>query len=139
PCDEREWVEDPDAFERGVTERQWEAQVFRLARRIPALPIPHERKGVVDLYDVSDDWVPIYDRSSLPGFYMAVGTSGNQFKNAPLVGRLMAELIVRCEDGHAHDEEPVAIRGEHVDVELSAGFYSRRRAVLAGTSGSVLG
>ena len=28
--------------------------------------------------DVSDDWIPIYDQSSLPGYYMAIGTSGNQ-------------------------------------------------------------
>jgi sarcosine oxidase, subunit beta len=31
------------------------------------------------------------------GFYMAIGTSGNQFKNAAAVGRLMAELIEACE------------------------------------------
>ena len=32
--------------------RSGTAQVYRLARRIPTLPIPNERKGVVDLYDV---------------------------------------------------------------------------------------
>jgi hypothetical protein len=26
---------------------------------------------------------PDHDRSALAGFYMAIGTSGNQFKNAP--------------------------------------------------------
>ena len=30
---------------------------------------------------------------SCAGFYMAIGTSGNQFKNAGVVGRLMRELI----------------------------------------------
>ena len=71
---------------------------------------PNERKGIVDLYDVSDDWFPIYDRSVLDGFYMAIGTSGNQFKNAPVVGHLMAELIDRLEHGHDHDAEPVKVR-----------------------------
>ena len=37
---------------------------------------------------------------------MAVGTSGNQFKNAPVAGELMAELIGRCQEGHDHDAEP---------------------------------
>ena len=77
---------------------------------MPSLRIPNERKGIVDLYDVSDDWIPIYDRSDLDGFYMAIGTSGNQFKNAPVVGHLMAELIDRVEHGHDHDDEPVKVR-----------------------------
>jgi len=55
-CDPRVWVEDPDDHNRSITESQWEAQVYRLAPRIPALPIPIERKGIVELYDVSDDW-----------------------------------------------------------------------------------
>ena len=42
-------------------------------------------------------WLPIYDKSDLKGFYMAVGTSGHEYKNAPPVGFLMAELIERCE------------------------------------------
>ena len=50
-------------------------------------------QAVVDLYDVSDDWVPIYDRTDLDGFYVAIGTSGNQYKNGPVAGHVMAELI----------------------------------------------
>lgn len=138
-CDPKTWVSDPDSYERGVTEAQWEAQVYRLARRIPSLPIPNERKGVVDLYDVSDDWIPIYDRSALPGFYMAIGTSGNQFKNAPVVGRLMAELIDRVEHGHDHDHEPVKVTCAYTGLELDAGFYSRLREVNPDSSFSVNG
>ena len=40
-CDPKVWVDDPDHYDRAVSEAQWEAQVFRLARRIPTLPIPH--------------------------------------------------------------------------------------------------
>ena len=97
-CDPQVWVEDPDVFDREITREQWEAQVYRLARRIPDLPIPNERKGVVELYDVSDDWIPIYDHSDLNGFYMAIGTSGNQFKNAGGAGHMMAELIDRLSE-----------------------------------------
>ena len=39
--------------------------------------MPSEKRGVVDLYDVSDDWIPIYDRTDLDGFYVAIGSSGN--------------------------------------------------------------
>ena len=64
--------------------------MWRAALRIPTLCIPNTAQGIVDLYDVTPDWNPIYDKSSLPGYYMAIGTSGNQFKNAPVVGDLMA-------------------------------------------------
>jgi sarcosine oxidase subunit beta len=138
-CDPRHWVDEPDKYDRGVTEAQWEAQVYRLARRIPTLQIPNDRKGIVDLYDVSDDWIPIYDRSDLDGFYMAIGTSGNQFKNAPVVGHVMAELIDKVEHGHDHDNEPLKVRSRYTDVDLDMGFYSRLREVNPDSSFSVNG
>jgi sarcosine oxidase, subunit beta len=139
PCDEREWVQDPNQFNRSVTQAQWEAQVYRLARRIPTLPIPNDRKGIVDLYDVSDDWIPIYDQSSLPGFYMAIGSSGNQFKTAPVAGRLMAELIHQVENGHDHDADPVHMTCHYTGHILNAGFYSRKREANEQSSYSVMG
>jgi sarcosine oxidase subunit beta len=138
-CDERIWIDDPDRFDRNVTEEQWEAQVFRLARRVPELRIPTARRGIVDLYDVSDDWLPVYDRSCVDGFYMAIGSSGNQFKNAPVAGRLMAELIDQVEGGRDHDREPVKVSGRYTGIDLDAGFYSRLRSVNADSSFSVLG
>lgn len=138
-CDPKEWVDDPDHYDRGVTQAQWEAQVYRLARRVSGLKIPNERRGVVDLYDVSDDWVPIYDKSDVGGFYMAIGTSGNQFKNAAPVGRLMAELIDRCENGHDHDADPVKVLSRYTGEPVDAGFYSRRRTINPNSSFSVNG
>ncbi|MEM9257314.1 MAG: FAD-binding oxidoreductase [Pseudomonadota bacterium] len=138
-CDPREWVEDPNHFNRNITGEQWQAQLYRMAQRMPDLPIPDRSQGVVDLYDVSDDWIPVYDRSALDGFYMAVGTSGNQFKNAPTVGLLMAELITACEAGQDHDAEPVTVTAPLTGVELNIGFYSRKRKLVEGSSFSVLG
>ncbi|MFN8205194.1 MAG: FAD-dependent oxidoreductase [Solirubrobacteraceae bacterium] len=138
-CDPLVWVDDPDDFDRQITEAQWDAQVYRLARRIPTLRIPTQRRGIVDLYDVSDDWIPIYDRSDLDGFYMAVGTSGNQFKNAPAAGHLMAELIDRVEHGHDHDADPVKVTCRHTGRVLDAGFYSRLREINPDSSFSVNG
>jgi sarcosine oxidase, subunit beta len=94
---------------------------------------------VVDLYDVADDWIPIYDKSDLPGFYMAVGTSGNQFKNAPVAGAMMAELIIACEQGRDHDRNPLPFRLERAGRTISIGFFSRRRQINPESSFSVLG
>ncbi|HEY4164211.1 MAG TPA: FAD-dependent oxidoreductase [Dongiaceae bacterium] len=136
-CDTKEWV-DPDNFNREFTE-QWRVQVMRMAQRFTTLPIPNKMKGLVDLYDVSDDWIPIYDKSSLPGFYMAVGTSGNQFKNAPIVGEMMTDLITACEDGRDHDKDPVPFHLKHIDRTINLGFYSRLRKPDSRSSFSVLG
>ncbi len=138
-CDPKEWIDDPDDFNRQVTVEQWRAQVYRQALRMPDLRIPNRPKGIADLYDVSDDWIPVYDRSDLGGFYMAVGTSGNQFKNAPMVGRMMAELISACEAGHDHDRDPVKLAGPYTRQTLDVGFYSRNREVIRESSFSVLG
>ncbi|MGD2049263.1 MAG: FAD-dependent oxidoreductase [Chloroflexota bacterium] len=128
-CDPREYVEDPDNFVYQVSAEQFKRQVYRLARRVPDLPIPNEPQGVADMYDVSDDWIPIYDKSDLPGFYMAVGTSGNQFKNAAIAGLMMAELVDECENGRDHDANPVKVTGPYTGLTLNAGFYSRLREV----------
>ena len=136
-CDEREWV-DPDDFNRDFTD-QWRTMAMRLAQRIPGLPIPSKMKGVVELYDVTDDWIPIYDKSDLPGFYMAVGTSGNQFKTAPIAGEMMADLIEACEAGRDHDADPVDFHLKHIDHRFSLGFFSRRREINPDSSFSVLG
>jgi sarcosine oxidase, subunit beta len=136
-CDERQWV-DPDDYNHDLTDL-WQAQIMRLAQRMPEVRIPPRGKGIVDLYDVSDDWIPIYDKSDLPGFYMAVGTSGNQFKNAPIVGEMMAELITACEGGRDHDRDPVDFHLRHIDRRVSLGFYSRRREIHQDSSFSVLG
>ena len=136
-CDPREFV-DPDDFDRNFTD-QWTLQAMRYAQRVPTLGIPSRMRGVVDLYDVADDWIPIYDRSCLPGFYMAVGTSGNQYKNAPVAGRMMAELIEYCEQGNDHDSAPLQIDLPSTGNRVDVGFYSRKREINAESSFSVLG
>ena len=122
-----------------VSEEQWNAQVLRFARRMPSLGVPREKRGVVDLYDVSDDWIPIYDRTDLDGFYVAIGSSGNQFKNAPVAGWCMSELIDKVEHGHDHDADPVVVTARYTGLELNMGFYSRNREINPNSSFSVNG
>ncbi len=137
-CDSQEWV-DPDDYDTEVSAEQWEAQVLRLNRRIPTAGVPHDKKGVVDLYDVSDDWMPIYDRTDLDGFYVAIGTSGNQFKNAGVAAHCMAELIEAVESGHDHDNDPVKVEGRYTGLLLDLATYSRNREVNEQSSMSVHG
>jgi sarcosine oxidase subunit beta len=138
-CDPLDWVEDPDAYDVTPTQRVWEAQVYRLARRVPSLQVPHRPRGIGALYDVADDWIPIYDKTSLGGFYVAIGTSGNQFKNAPVVGRFMATLISACESGQDHDADPVVARGRYTPHSIGLDHYSRLRQIHPESNFNVMG
>ncbi|MFM8266778.1 MAG: NAD(P)/FAD-dependent oxidoreductase [Ilumatobacteraceae bacterium] len=137
-CDPLHWVDDPDAFDPHPTVEQFEVSMMRLARRVPEFGVPHRPVGLAAMYDVADDWVPIYDRSDLPGFFMACATSGNQFKNAPIAGRYLAAIIDAEAAGHDHDAEPVTVVGPTTGRSIDLGAFSRRRAP-AVTTGSVLG
>jgi len=138
PCDTLEWTEDDIHYDRNFTE-QWKVQAMRYGQRVPSLGIPSKMRGVVDLYDASTDWIPIYDKSSLPGFYMACGTSGNQFKNAAIAGKMMAALIGYCEGGADHDTAPMRFRLPYIGREIDVAFYSRKRQINKESSFSVLG
>ena len=136
-CDEREWV-DPDTFDRNFS-NQATTQALRMSQRMSNLKMPNRMRGVVDLYDVSDDWLPIYDRSAIDGYYMACGSSGNQFKNAPVAGKLMAQLVEYCESGKDHDRDPMQFRLSHIDYVLNTSNMSRLREINPESSFSVLG
>ena len=138
-CDRLDWVDDVEAVNLNRTKELFEAQVTRAARRFPALKIPNTASGIAGIYDVAADWTPIYDRTELDGFFVAIGTSGNQFKNAPMVGKLMTELIDAVRAGHDHDVEPVKVRAERTGNEISLGAFSRKRAFNAENTGTVMG
>ena len=137
-CDDLEWLDNPDDTSMSVRPEQFETQALRAAKRFNDITIPNRARGVVGVYDASTDWTPIYDRSEADGFYQAVGTSGNQFKNAPMVGELMATLIDAVEHGHDHDVDPVQVPLERTGEVLNLGTFSRLRTP-AGTSGNVMG
>jgi sarcosine oxidase subunit beta len=137
-CDPHQWADNDTDYERNFTD-QWTTQAMRYAQRVPSLGIPSKTRGVVDLYDASTDWIPIYDQSSLPGFYMACGTSGNQYKNAPIAGKMMAALVDYCEAGNDHDSAPMQFTLPYINRQIDAGFYSRKRPINEESSFSVLG
>ena len=81
----------------------------------------------------------IYDRTDLDGFYVAIGTSGNQYKNAGVAGHCMAELIGAVEAGHDHDADPLTVNGRYTGLALNLGSFSRNREVNEDSSFSVNG
>lgn len=138
-CDPLQWIDDPDLVNPHVSKALFDAQVTRAARRLPDLAVPNRPRGIVGVYDVSDDWTPIYDRTELPGFYVAIGTSGNQFKNAPIVGQILAALIDAVENGADHDRLPVQFTTRYTNETIDLAAFSRRRPRNENSSGTVMG
>lgn len=138
-CDPPQWLPDPDQCHYQPTKPVFDAQVLRAARRMPELRVPDVPRGIAGVYDVSDDWIPIYDKTRLAGYYVAIGSSGNQFKNAPVVGMFMAAMIRACENGEDHDIEPVQLQLPFTGRTVDLSHYSRKRQINRNSSFSVMG
>ena len=90
---------DPDDYNEAADGGWLPGVRQRLGRRYPAMHRGYGRGGYGALYAITPDWHPILDRCpGLEGAYCAVGFSGHGFKMSPIVGQLMAELVV---DGQA--------------------------------------
>ncbi|MBP5801309.1 FAD-binding oxidoreductase [Microbacterium maritypicum] len=137
-CDPLEWLGDPDDFNPRATRDGYEAQAYRAARRVPELNIPSAVRGIAGVYDVSSDWVPIYDKTNLDGYYVAIGTSGNQFKNAPVVGGFLRSIVEATEAGVDHDQTPAHHLLPRTGITVNLGDYSRLREP-SKTAGNVMG
>lgn len=128
-CEPLEWLDDPDVANPHPTQALFEAQVTRAARRLPSLGVPGKPVGIAGVYDVTEDWTPIYDRTEREGFFVAIGTSGNQFKNAPLAGKFMTALV-QGEDHYV---------GENTGLRVDLTSFGRMRPRNASSSGTVMG
>ena len=135
-----EFVDDPDSVNPSLTDNHTN-YMWRLALRLPEVLLPgaSDTQGIVACYDVTEDWVPIYDKSLLGGYYMAIGTSGNQFKNAGVAWALMGKLIERTESDKSWDSDAGwEFSLEKTGNRVNAGIFSRKRSAL-NTTASVLG
>lgn len=141
--DER-FVRDPSVDGDKVRNRPGEAPAGDFLGRLwtlfgtPGLAVPNRPKGIAGVYDVAQDWTPVYDKTALPGFYVAIGTSGNQFKNAPVVGAPMDRVIDAVENGHDHDLDSVHNTCPRTGLDVNLGAFSRKREVNKESSGTVL-
>ena len=92
--DEREAVDNPDAYNRQPDDTFRDEKLHVLHHRLPALPYRGKIRGYCGLYTVNrDDVHPIVGATSLPGFWVANGFSGHGFKLAPAIGSMMAKAI----------------------------------------------
>jgi sarcosine oxidase subunit beta len=99
---------DPDHYNEAA-DGDWLPTVRqRLSRRYPAMHRGYGRGGYGALYGVTPDWHPVLDRlPGLEGAFCAVGFSGHGFKLSPVVGQLLAELVV---DGKANTLDITPLR-----------------------------
>ena len=134
PCDEFHWIDNLNDFDNNFSEQYME-QIYRGCLRMPKLPIPRGKdvKGVVSMYDVTEDWTPIYDKSNIENYFMAIGTSGNQFKNAPLIGELMSSIITNYNLNY-HDYSPTKFKMKNFNNTIDLGTFSRLRKVVSNSN-----
>lgn len=95
-------VVNPDAYglnaEHDTITRYWQ----RARLRFPDFAATTPQGGYGSLYDMTPDGNPILDKSmAVDGLYWAVGFSGHGFKLSPVIGRMVAELVLNGESaGH---------------------------------------
>ena len=89
----------PEEFDQGVDLSVVEEASGGLVRRMPGMAGATFRGGWSGLFTTTPDWHPILDRvPGVEGLYCAAGFSGHGFKLAPMVGVVMAELVL---EGHS--------------------------------------
>lgn len=84
-----------DTYSTGLTPATRDRVLERLCARVPAMAKGGVRKGHAGIYaNTSDRHALMGPAPGVEGFYCAVGFSGHGFKEAPVVGQAMAELIL---------------------------------------------
>ena len=115
-------VEDPEIFAQraspGFIQEVW----TRIGRRIPALADATFSTGYAGLYTSTPDSHPILDAvEGIDGLYICTGFSGHGFKLSPMVGTLMAELIL---EGQAATIDITPLRmSRFAEGQLNSGGY----------------
>lgn len=88
-------VADPDSYDLSADQGTIESLWDRARQRFPDFGAAVCRGGYGALYDMTPDGNPILDLSrTVQGLYWAVGFSGHGFKLSPVVGRMVAELVM---------------------------------------------
>ena len=90
---------DPDDYNQKVSMSFVEEIWPRIAKRMPDLEDAEFFTGYAGLYTTTPDHHPVIDKvDGIYGLYICTGFSGHGFKEAPIVGALVSEMIV---DGEA--------------------------------------
>jgi glycine/D-amino acid oxidase-like deaminating enzyme len=92
-------VDDPEIYAARPSQSFIQEVWSRLVRRIPVMEEAEFSTGYAGLYTSTPDSHPIIDLvEGIDGLYICTGFSGHGFKLSPMVGVLMAELML---DGQA--------------------------------------
>lgn len=85
---------DPDAYSRFAERAFIDLKVHALHHRIPSLPYRGRVSGMAGMYTVNrQDVHPIIGPTAIDGFAVVNGFSGHGFKEAPMVGSMMAQWL----------------------------------------------
>jgi glycine/D-amino acid oxidase-like deaminating enzyme len=94
-----EEVVDPDDYNEGIDPGEIVGNAERIARRFPVMRDGLSRGGYSGLYDNTPDHEPVL--GAIPeyaGLYADFGWSGHGFKHAPVIGDILADVVLM---GHA--------------------------------------
>ncbi len=92
-----EWVSEgpcPD----GVTEDHIQLAIEKFMRRFPQWDTAQLLGGYSGCYEVTPDYNPVIGLTPVDGLYIAAGFSGHGFKLSPVVGDMVADLLVNHDD-----------------------------------------
>lgn len=106
-------VVDPDQYNEGVDPGEIVRNAELIARRFPVMEHGLSMGGYAGLYDVTPDKQPVL--GAIPeyaGLYADFGWSGHGFKHAPVIGEILADIV---------------LEGRSKDYDLSAFRWSRFR------------
>jgi sarcosine oxidase subunit beta len=76
----------------------------RMVRILPAIATVKVLRQWGGSYTMTPDGSPLVGASSMPGFYVAAGMCGHGFMLGPMIGKLIAELMVTGEASLPMDE-----------------------------------
>ncbi|MBT5712006.1 FAD-binding oxidoreductase, partial [Candidatus Poribacteria bacterium] len=126
--DEDEFLPNADDFDERVDDEWVTRKSAAVKTRMPASQLA-ELDPRVGVYDVTAaDWKPILDKTPVPGYYVAIGTSGAWFKGAPVIGRIMRDMVVANEiEGRDTDTEPLTVALPFTEQAFRVGEFSRFR------------
>lgn len=97
--DEREIVEDPDAYANWADDDFIRTKLYFLEHRIRGLGRIRRPRGYTGLYTINrTDFHPIVGPTPIEGFIVANGFSGHGFKLAPAIGSLVARMLAEGAD-----------------------------------------
>jgi sarcosine oxidase subunit beta len=88
------------SFDTAVDDAFVAGEILPTAVRVfPPVEAAGVRRTWAGLYEMTPDRHPIIGEAPVSGLFVANGFSGHGFQHAPIVGKLLAEMIV---DGAAH-------------------------------------